>query len=111
LVLIFALFSSNRKPQPAGRDAKRPVSAQRKRPAPVAPSTALRERSGPTTANSPVAASGEVLEFQPGDYEIVEDVVELSPAELELIPYALPVPPAAGRKAAMAAQDGLRLEL
>ncbi len=55
--------------------------------------------------------SDKVLEFQPGDYEIVEDAAELSPNELELIPYVLPVTTAAERTAAMVAQDGPRLEL
>jgi hypothetical protein len=110
LVLIFALFSFRRKPQPR-REAERPVPTRRKRTAPVAPSSALQKRSGPTSANNPVAAGDAVLEFQPGDYEIVEEVVELGPEELELIPYALPVPPAAERKAAAVAQDGPRLEL
>jgi hypothetical protein len=111
LILIFALFSLNRKPQPGRRDAKRPRSAQRQRPAPVAPSTALRERSGPTTAKNPFMASDEVLELQPDDYEIVEEVVELSSDELDQIPYALPVPAAAERQALAAAKGGPRLEL
>ncbi len=72
------------------------MSAQRKRPA-VAPSSALRQ-------NNP-AASAKVLEFQPGEYEIVDDAVELRPEEIELIPEALPI-----RRGA-AVQEGLRLEL
>ena len=105
------LFSFNRKTQPGQGDAKRPVHLRRKKPAPVAPSTALRERSGPPRANKPVAANDEVLELRPGEYETVDDVLELGPDDFDPIPDALPVPRAAERKAAAATHDWPRLEL